>query len=138
MRLNGYLPAKLLRLGNSNESVASYRDYQRWTQQALWDDIEDGFDYGQAIAQQQLPPSLYFASSGDTVYGHRDHIRQFIQELGPHDGRLLVLDSDGGSLHNYDHNEMLCHEDCEQDHFPLLLDWLHEGSRPDLAAAIKA
>lgn len=138
VKLNGYLPAKLLRVGSCNESARSYQDYQHWTQQERWDDPEDGFDYGQAILQQQLPPSFYFASRGDTIYGHPDHIRQFMMELGPHDGRLLVLDSEAGSLHDYSHAEMLLHEDCEEDHFPLLLDWLNEAAAPDLARGSNA
>lgn len=138
IRINGYLPAKFLRLGSCNESARIYQDYQQWSQQERWIDTEDGFDYGQAILQQQLPPSFYFASRGDTIYGHADHIRQFMMELGPHDGRLMVLDQQAGSLHDYGHDEMLHHEDCEEDHFPLLLDWLEEAGTLNTAKNMKA
>ena len=85
-----------------------------------------------------MPPSFYFASRGDAIYGHADHIRQFMMELGPHDGRLMVLDQQAGSLHDYGHDEMLHHEDCEEDHFPLLLDWLEEAGTLNVAQDIKA
>ncbi len=128
LKLNGYLPAKLLHFGSCNESARSYQDYCDWAQQAQWLDGDDEFNYGEAIREQQLPPSFYVASRGDGLQGHPSHIRQFMMELGPHDGRLLVLDSQAGSLHDYGHTEMLCHEDCEEDHFPLLLDWLREAA----------
>ena len=106
--------------------MGNYRDYLQWSSDSDWNDTEDGFCYGEAIRQQQLPPSFYFAAHGDKAYGHPDDVRQFVKELGPHDGRLMVLSRHGGNLQDYSHLDMLRHRDCEQDHFPLLLDWLQE------------
>jgi predicted alpha/beta hydrolase len=128
--VQGYMPVKFLRLGTSNESARSYRDYLEWSGRSDWSDTEDGFDYGQAILQRQLPPSYYFAAKGDMAYGHPDDVRQFVKELGPHDGRLMVLGRSDGNLQDYDHLEMLSHKDCEQDHFPVLLNWLQEPKIP--------
>ncbi|WP_101756589.1 alpha/beta fold hydrolase [Oceanicoccus sp. KOV_DT_Chl] len=127
LALNGYLPARFLRMGVTNESRANYQEYLQWSDSADWLDASDGFSYGEAIKQQQLPPSFYFAAKGDRAYGDPNDVRQFIQELGPHDGRFMVLSRAGGNLRDYNHLDMLRHKDCEQDHFPLLLDWLQQA-----------
>jgi predicted alpha/beta hydrolase len=121
---NGYMPAKLMRLGVTNESKANYYDYLQWSSNDEWLDNEDGFNYGEAILKQQLPPSFYFAASGDKVYGELPDVRGFINELGQHDRRLMVLSRQGGNLRNYGHTSMLLHKDADKDHFPVLLDWL--------------
>lgn len=125
--INGYMPAKLMRLGSTNESTGNYRDYLNWSDENDWNDTEDGFSYGEAIRQQALPPSFYFAAQGDKAYGHPDDVREFVRELGPHDGRLMILSRKDGNLRDYDHLGMVRHKDCELDHFPLLLDWLQQA-----------
>lgn len=131
VRISGYMPAKLLKLGRCNESQGTYSDYLNWSLQPEWSDSEDGFSYGEAIRQQILPPSFYFASAGDRAYGDPADVREFMKELGPHDGRMMVLSRSGGNLRDYGHRDMLLHRDCEDDHFPLLLQWLEEsGSIP--------
>lgn len=124
--LNGYLPAKKLRIGVCDESTQIYRDYMSWTENPHWLDPSDGFDYGEGIRRQLLPPSLYFASAGDTRYGHPEDIRRFIRELGRHDSRLLVFDRQSGGLRNYDHFELLQHPDAERELFPVLAAWFTE------------
>lgn len=130
VKLNGYMPAKFLRLGDTNESAASYRDYLEWSSDDQWLDPEDAFNYGDAILQQQLPPSFYFAASGDRVYGDPPDVRKFVKALGSHDARMMVLSRRDGNLRDYSHLEMLQHKDCEADHFPLLLDWLLQAEVP--------
>ena len=125
--LNGYMPARLLRMGVTNESKANYRDYLQWSSSDDWRDAEDGFSYGEAILKQQLPPSFYFAASSDKAYGDPVDVREFMKELGPHDGRLMVLSRHGGNLRNYSHMDMVRHKDADKDHFPLLLDWLQQA-----------
>lgn len=120
----GYMPAKLLRMGTSNESLGNYQDYLSWSANNDWLDTADGFNYGEAIVQQQLPPSYYFAASGDKIYGDPAEVRQFIKELGPHDSRLMVLSRQGGNLRDYSHLGMVRQKLSDEDHFPLLLDWL--------------
>lgn len=125
--LTGYLPVKLLRLGSSNESRGSYEDYLSWSSASRWCDRVDDFDYSEALQQQGLPPSFYFAAAGDRTYGDPADVRAFVRELGQHDGRLMVLSKQGGNLHNYNHLDMVCHKDCENDHFPVLVDWLSQA-----------
>ena len=125
--LMGYMPSKALKLGSCNESKGNYKDYLAWSASEQWCDSEDGFDYGAAILQRQLPPGLYFAASGDRVYGDTADVREFIRELGRHDCRLMILSRNGGSHRDYNHRAMLNHRDCESDHFPLLLNWLQQA-----------
>ena len=125
--INGYMPSKLLGMGASNESQRNYRDYLQWSSAKTWLDTVDGFCYGTAILLQQLPPSFYFAAEGDRAYGDPADVRKFVKELGPHNGRLMVLSRSGGNLRDYSHLDMLRHSDCERDHFPLLLDWLQQA-----------
>jgi predicted alpha/beta hydrolase len=122
--LRGFLPGRLLRLGSSHESKASFQDYLGWANSCRWVDRADGFDYGAAIQQQTLPPSYYFAAEGDRVYGDPGDVREFVRELGQHDGRLMVLSRKGGNLQDYGHLAIVQHRDCENDHFPILLRWL--------------
>ena len=124
---NGYMPGKRMRLGVSNESKIGYQDYLAWSSTDQWIDTQDGFSYGDAIRQQQLPPSFYFAASSDKAYGDPEDVRQFMKELGPHDGRLMVLSRRGGNARDYSHLNMVRHKDCDTDHFPLLLDWLQQA-----------
>lgn len=128
VRIKGYMPAKMLKLGRCDESQGTYSDYLNWSLQPDWNDSEDGFSYGEAIRQQILPPSFYFASAGDKAYGDPADVREFMKELGPHDGRMMVLSRNGGNLRDYGHRDMLLHRDCEEDHFPLLLEWLEESA----------
>ncbi|MFA7555506.1 MAG: alpha/beta fold hydrolase [Spongiibacteraceae bacterium] len=124
VRVVGYMPAKLLLMGTSNESSKNYRDYLYWSDSDDWCDPEDSFDYGEAIRRQQLPPSFYFAAHSDQIYGDPADVREFLRELGPHDARLLVLSKAGGNQQNYGHQSLLRHKSCELDHFSLLKDWL--------------
>lgn len=127
VKFNGYLPAKGLRLGTMDESAGCYYDSLAWANEEQWLDSQDQFDYGAAIAQQSLPPSLYFASVAEQVFSHPDDVRNFIHQLGRHDGRLVLLSSEGGNLHDYDHVDMLLHSDAKKDHFPLILEWLENS-----------
>ncbi|MGK0441499.1 MAG: putative alpha/beta hydrolase [Pseudohongiellaceae bacterium] len=128
--IQGYLPSRFLCLGDCIESSVNYQNYLTWSRQTQWLDPNDGFDYGQAIYLKRLPPSLYVASEGDLVYGDVLDAREFMKELGPHDGRMLVLGKKTGSLHNYKHDELLTHKDAEQDYFPHLLSWINEYQMP--------
>ena len=124
VKWNGYLPARSLRLGTMDESSQSYHDSVSWAVNDQWLDPEDGFNYGEAVLACQLPASLYFASAGELVFSHPNDVREFIHQLGQHDGRLVVLGAEGGNLQDYNHVDMLLHADARVDHFPFLIDWL--------------
>jgi predicted alpha/beta hydrolase len=123
----GYLPAPALGIGTARETARCFRDALAWSRSAQWLDTEDGFDYGAALKSRGWLRSLYFASLTDRAFGHPEDVRDFMHELGRHDGRLLTLGKAGGNLHDYSHVGMLLHPDAEIDHFVQLLEWLREG-----------
>lgn len=123
----GYLPAPRLGIGTARESARCFHDALAWSTRDEWLDTEDGFDYGAALRSRAWLRSLYFASLTDTAFGNPEDVRDFMHELGRHDGRLLTLGKAGGNLQDYSHVGMLLHPDAEVDHFPQLLDWLREG-----------
>lgn len=122
----GYLPAPALGLGTARETARCFHDGLEWSGREAWIDTEDGFDYQAALRQRDWLPSLYFASAADRAFGAPEDVRDFMHELGRHDGRLLVLGRSEGNLQDYSHSGMLLHPDAEQDHFPQLLAWLRE------------
>ncbi len=126
VRISGYLPAKSLQVGTTNETARFYRDTLHWMYNSSWVDTEDNFDYSQAIGEQSMPPSLYFACDNDTAFGNPDDVRRFIKDLGEHNGRLILLSRQSGSQQDYGHIEMLAAHGAEGDHFPVMLDWLDD------------
>ena len=119
-------PAKLLRLGSSDESNDWYHCYAKWMTEEQWLDPEDNFDYGLALKCHPVPPTLHFAGKADTVFADIQDVRGFIDELGPHDARLLVLGNIGETTQQYDHLSMLIHPCAENDVFSFLDQWLVE------------
>ena len=124
----GYLPAPALRLGTSRESARCFHDGLSWSRGERWRDTEDGFDYSTALERGEWLRSLYFAAAADRAFGAPEDVRDFMHEMGRHDGRLIVLGKAEGNLQDYTHTGMLLHPDAEQDHFPQLLGWLRERS----------
>lgn len=125
--IEGYLPAPALRLGTARESRRCFLDGVRWASQDAWVDPEDGFDYGATLAAGTWPRSLYLASTADRAFGHPEDVRDFMHEVGRHDGRMLIIGSAAGGGGDYSHTGMLVHSQAEQELFPQLLEWLHEG-----------
>jgi predicted alpha/beta hydrolase len=123
----GFLPANRLGLGTARESAQCFHDAIAWSRGDAWLDPEDEFDYAAAVRRDGWLRSLYFAASNDRAFGAPEDVRDFMHELGRHDGRLLVLGRAEGNLHDYGHTGMLLHPDAEQDHFPQLLGWLGES-----------
>ena len=121
-------PAKLLKLGSSDESPDWYRCYAKWMSENQWLDPEDNFDYGSALAAHPVPPTLHFAAKADTVFADIEDIRFFINELGTHDARILVLGDIAETKKQYNHLSMLIHPAAISDVFSSLNEWLLEQS----------
>lgn len=112
------------------ETRKALATWKRWLASEEWLDPVDGFDYGQVLESMHLPPSLYFANGASSLWGNAPDCRQWIQELGGHDGRLLTVSKQGGNEHDYSRGGLLQHPDACQDHFLELQAWLEElGSR---------
>ena len=124
--VEGYLPAPALRLGTARESRRCFLDGLRWAREEAWLDPEDGFDYGSTLAAGVWPRSLYFASAADRAFGHPEDVRDFMHEIGHHDGRMLIVGSAAGGGGDYSHTGLLVHPEAESELFPQLLDWMRE------------
>jgi len=129
-QVRGTIPGALLKIGTADEFRAMRTENLSWMQGGAWIDPSDKFDYGAALSEGlEYPPSLYLASKSDFGYGDPKDVAAFMREVGNHNGRLIVLDKDGSSLHNYSHTTMLTHPDAVNDHFPHVLSWMDEMNR---------
>lgn len=122
--LYGYVPAKRFRFGSDDEPAKEYAQIKAWVKPSPWIDPGDGFDYGAAIRNTDMPPICYLAAVNDHALGHPEDVSRFIQETGEHAHRYMVLSRANGNRHDYDHVNMLTHQDAVDDHFPLILEWL--------------
>mgnify|MGYP000008781769 CR=1 FL=1 len=119
-------PARKLGLGSANESVGWYLNYLNWMNSDKWLS-DDGFDYARSMLRQPLPPILHLAAQRDGVYANLRDVRAFIEELGPHDARLLIYDGIGESNRHYNHLSMLLDGSAPDDIFSELSSWLMRG-----------
>jgi predicted alpha/beta hydrolase len=124
-RIAGYLPARQLGIGSDSETVKTYQQSAAWVQNDAWVDSDDGFDYGAAVKKISLPPAWYIAAQNDYALGHPRDVRDFMESAGKQECRYTLLSRTNGNRHDYDHINMLTHPDAENDHFPLLLEWLN-------------
>ncbi len=118
-----YFPARRLMLGDVDESAEWFKVYARWMREEQWLD-SDGYDYRAALQQNPVPAGLHFAATGDTVYAPTEDVRRFVEELGPHDARTVILDHSEGKSEKYNHLSMLHHPQAVEDVFPIAIEWL--------------
>lgn len=127
--LKGAVPMRWLGKGPEPEYLTLYRDYLRWSNGPWVAHDDTGFDYAAAAQHLDWPPSLYLARRNGGYTDHVADVREFMRELGTHNGRLWVLGKRDGNLRNYSAQSMLIHDDAWVDHFPVLLDWINERLR---------
>jgi len=126
--IRGDIPLHWTREGTQPELINWYNTYLEWTE-GEWRDPVDQFNYGSALRELALPPSLYFATRSLGYLAHTADVREFMREIGTHNGRMLILAKGDGNLRNYNTMTMLQHDDAWVDHFPVALDWLNERIR---------
>ncbi|GAB1257945.1 alpha/beta hydrolase [Aurantivibrio plasticivorans] len=108
------------------ETKATLDAIQKWHTAAEWLDPVDGFDYRQGLRDKLLPPSLYVANRKNALWGNVDDCRLLINELGEHDGRMIVISKQGGNLRDYTSTAMLKHPKSCIDHFEQIHTWVEE------------
>jgi predicted alpha/beta hydrolase len=126
--LLGYLPAKALRMGSQNEPAAMYFEVNRWVYSRSWHEPRTGVDVRLALRQMELPPVLFFAGIQDHVLGHPTDVEKLMHEAGGYQHEFVLLAKHTGHLRDYGHIDMLTAPECTQDHFPMALRWLRDGS----------
>lgn len=127
--LGGEVPLHWFRQAMNAESVQLFQDAQDWNDGDWRGPGPESFNYAAAAEQLDWPPSLYLARRHGGYADHLADVREFMRELGTHNGRLLVLGKRDGNLRNYSTLSMLQHDDAWVDHFPVILDWLNERLR---------
>lgn len=125
---DGYLDVNKLPggVGSDSETKKTHYHCVRWAllERDKWIDPDDGFDYGKAAQEANLPPALYFAAVDDKCLGHRKDVKLFMEESSQTNTKYILLGKKEGGLHDYNHMSMLTHPDAEGDHFPKVLEWL--------------
>ncbi len=124
-RFRGDVPLQWFADKSQPEMISWYKTYIEWAESDWVDDV-DQFNYGSQLREENIPPSLYFSAKNKGYLSSTSDVREFMRELGTHNGRLLVLAKHVGNLRNYNALTMIQHDDAWVDHFPLLLDWLNE------------
>jgi pimeloyl-ACP methyl ester carboxylesterase len=122
--LAGYFPAKSLKVGSENESLAQFEQTRAWIMNKPWISPHDGLDYAKKIPETLLPPTLYLAGAGDVFMGHPSDVKVTMEEAGQADQELWILGKKNGFLRDYGHNDSLYHKDAVKDHFPKILEWI--------------
>lgn len=126
--VRGSVPLNWTPYGTQEESPKWYQTFLDWSL-GEWIDPVDQFNYSAAVRQLALPPSLYLATRSAGYWSNTADVREFMRELGTHNGRMLILAKGDGNLRNYNALSMLQHDDAWVDHFPVILDWLSERAR---------
>jgi len=126
--MRGDVPLQWTAGSNQPELINWYNTYLSWTE-GEWKDEVDNFNYGAKLRELSLPPSLYFAARSQGYLANTADVREFMREMGTHNGRMLILAKGDGNLRNYNALSMLQHDDAWVDHFPVVLDWLNERIR---------
>lgn len=119
------------------DSRRVYQQWRGWQQSIDWLDPEDGFDYRQVLQRKPLPPSLYFSLRDRGLWGSVEDTRLLIEELGPHDVRLVGVGKAYGNRRNYNAETLLTHKDAVSDHFEAIEAWLYEMQHPGVAIQLR-
>jgi predicted alpha/beta hydrolase len=124
----GYLPAKKFKIGSDDEPRNHYHQINKWllARKGEWIDNEDGFNYGKALAEKQIAPSLFIAARNDAVLGHPKDVKNLQNDVKASETEYWLLSKANGNLHDYDHINMLTHKDCVKDHFPKIVEWIRK------------
>ncbi|WP_372761919.1 alpha/beta fold hydrolase [Pseudoalteromonas sp.] len=120
---HGYLPAKRLKWGSDDETQKSHWQSMQWAKKSPWIDSDDGFDYGKAIAQLTLPPTLHVAGSKDKALAQPIDIEKFIAESGAGVQKMQIYGRRFGHKIDYDHINMLTHPVAREEQFQDVLNW---------------
>ena len=118
--------AKALSFGSDNEPRNFHSQVNRWIYGARWVDAQDGFDYAAQFKKINLPPTLHITGVNDRYLGHPKDVKRMADEVGNPKDEVKVLSIKNGNKQDYDHINICTHPDAIDDHFPMILDWMHK------------
>ncbi|MFT4925277.1 MAG: alpha-beta hydrolase superfamily lysophospholipase [Phenylobacterium sp.] len=120
----GFLPAKKIGFGSDDETIKSHSQGMHWTKSKAWIDSDDNFDYHQACADIQWPPTWFIAAVNDKALGHPKDVKGFMDEANYGEAKYTLLAKAGGFAQDYDHISMLTAAGAVDDHFVQIAQWL--------------
>lgn len=120
----GYFPAVKLGAGSDNEPKNHYKQINQWLKQGKWVDNVDGFDYGKAFEEKQLPSLLFVAGKNDTLLGRPKDVKLLMAEVKLAKKDYWYLAKENGFMEDYGHIDMLTHKNAPQDYFGKVVDWM--------------
>lgn len=124
----GYFPAVKLGAGSDDEPIEHYNQINEWLKvDSPWIDNVDGYDYGKAFEEKELPPLLFLAGKNDTLLGRPKDVKLLMDEVKHAKKEYWYLAKSSGNLHDYGHVDMLSHRDAPKDHFPAIAEWMEKN-----------
>lgn len=122
-KIYGFMPSKIYKFGSENEPKRFYHQINVWFKSNDWKD-DDGFDYSGQIGKVILPPSRFFTGVNDYALGAKQDSELFMNELKIQEkSEVKQLGKRFGNAVDYDHNNILTHKKCPNDHFPMVVEW---------------
>ncbi|MCB9256413.1 MAG: alpha/beta fold hydrolase [Chitinophagales bacterium] len=121
----GFYPATKLGAGSDEEPSQHYKQINAWLKVgSKWIDNVDGFDYGKALEEKQLPPLLFIAGKNDRLLGRPKDVQLLMEEVKHAKKDYWFLAKESGFMHDYGHIDMLTHKDAPKDFFGKIATWL--------------
>ncbi|MCB0509157.1 MAG: alpha/beta fold hydrolase [Bacteroidetes bacterium] len=121
----GFYPATKLGAGSDEEPSQHYKQINAWLKVgSKWIDNVDGFDYGKALEEKQLPPLLFIAGKNDRLLGRPKDVQLLMEEVKHAKKDYWFLAKESGYMHDYGHIDMLTHKDAPKDFFGKIVTWL--------------
>lgn len=126
--LYGYLPAQKINIGSDDEPKNHWKQINKWLKPgSKWIDNKDGFDYGKALQEKNLPPLLFIDGANDLLLGHTQDVKLLMNEVHNAKKDYWYLAKESNYKHDYGHIDMLTHKDAPDDYFGKILSWMKEN-----------
>ncbi len=126
VKRHGFLPAKKIGFGSDNETAKSHAQSTVWVKGKPWVDPQDNFNYEKAFKKIKIPPLLLLTGTGDHCLANTKDIIKFYNEIGNENTKYQFIGKKFGNKNDYDHINLLTHQDAINDHFPIVLEWIKE------------
>lgn len=125
----GFLPHKLMKLGNEDEPKSYFKQTSKWIYTKTWVDPADAFDYANGFDNYEAPRSLFITGKKDKILGHPKDVQALQTEMKSAQSTYLTIGQKTGFKNDYDHISILTHKDAPNDHFRLVVAFLNETTK---------
>lgn len=121
--LCGRMPARLLRLGPSDEPAALMRQFRQWAVRGTFETLDRQHDYWDTLAAVTVP---VYAGVGvlDNFHATPARARKLVDALGSHDITFEIFGRAQGCSIDFGHINIATGHHAEQDVFPRLRHWM--------------